>query len=67
MKAQLHNNMRIEIKSNRLCELFFPRHFKALTKAIEMSCRYMMDSPIKDKRDTGEDIYFRITNILFKK
>lgn len=44
--------------------ILFYKEYYALDQAIEIAYRYWADSPIQEKRSVGEDIYFRINNLL---
>jgi len=48
----------------KLFKFLFYKEYYALNEAIEIAYRYWADSPVAEKRSVGEDIYFRITNLL---
>jgi len=50
----------------KLFKLLFPKQYRALKEALNLSSRYYLDSPIREKREVGEDIYMRVTGILIK-
>jgi hypothetical protein len=49
---------------HKLHKFLFPKHYRALKEAIQISFTYWEKSPVQAKREVGEDIYMRIIKII---